>query len=272
MKCENFIKFNYSINENIIKCSIFLNLSSIIGGAIYIKNEYSEIFLETSIFKNCFAEDCGGAIRFSLWDGIIICNKICGENCFCLMMGQFISSSLRNLNTIQNFSEINCYKCSSNLNEGYYSITLKDSNINFDYSNSTKNFVLNSISGIYLDSFNSKNINFCNFFLNKAKEFICISFKGINNNLIKNLIFINNSQISNKLGLIFLSGDCNLIIINSIFLNQENKLFCNYLGELILLNCFINNFSYNSIKPTIIDRIKKTIEFFYTNQCNFSFQ
>lgn len=245
------------MNINDINCCLFSLLKSYIGGAIYIEKRYGLLSIKQSEFRRCSAEDCGGAIRISFDYGGIEIERILGCQCHCNWMGQFLSCSFRNNQLSNNISHICIYECSLIKKTGFFSVTLKDSNIDVIYMNSTRNFVKNRVSSLYLDSFVSKTIRNSYIMNNYAEDSICIAFKGEGCGTIDQCAVINNTQGNERLGLLFCSGNCFLQLKDSDFVSYGvEAVFVAYYGVIVLENCFYTS-THNISTPIEIKRFKR---------------
>ena len=249
-------------NISIINCLIKDISSQTSGGAIYISKTTISLNINDTTFYQCISTNGnGGAIFFT--NGLNIqLFKICALVCKANSHYQFAylrttSNQILDLNTINNCSNLN----------GYQTLHLENGNQNLSKSNISNNNNI-WISGIWYLNPKSFFCNYCTFYNNTVRDYICIYLYGYSGTISKSNIILNNSPTN---GVVSVYNSGNYILDECIFDQNQNILLNVITGTLKLNNCYINHLS-NSIttntinvpifSPTLI--ITNTIYFFYS--------
>ena len=256
----NISNIRYNTNyENffLINC-IFISLNFINsnGGAISVSlSTKSNMLINSCSFFNCnVGNSClGGAIYFvSSNYGEFYMTLTCGNKCstgsssngqFC-----FVTVSINK----RNYHYMNSINLCANEygSQRYQSYRVTSGEQNVNSLNSSNNLIV-ATSGFSTYSPTFLNLKYSNFMNSKTSIFVVLNILEGFNNTINNINLINNSQIDNSYGIIMCGQQtthiCNLTILNSIFLNNNGKLFsCGALSNFFIKDCSIDN-----INPTV---------------------
>ena len=264
----NSINNNISIINSYFE-SIFQTNSN--GGAIILEStKYFFVLIKKSIFNSCSVSDGynGGAIYINLPNSPTIIDYCCAYKCHTGLnqvsytgFGQFLflSPSIFFQNIF--FSTIS--SCSS---QHSHPIVNNGDEQNILYSNFSYNYVYHS-STVWLHNGKIGKINFCTFFNNIASKFIFL-YIDILSIIFENCNMIKNNQYSIEWGGYFqgfYQSNTQSIIQKCIFLENNlqlnTKLFTIVAGTLLLNNCYIDNFSYNSKPVSISNSLSITNSF-----------
>jgi len=231
---------------NISSC-FFLRFSEFSGdgGVVYVSINYFSMYINSSMFYNCICSGHGGAIFYISSDSYF--GMICANRCSSFSNHHFVVLSASHGNQIEYLSVCYCSKSPS----GFYPIWLESGYQIFNNNNcSLNNAQRGSVIGI--DSPSMFSSLYCTFSNNIASEERCIyifSESGSISFLSSNFVH-NNSPSRN--GVIFVQGDGYKKMMNCIFHNNHNYLFCIWQGSLEVSNCFIDHSLYSLSTLTIV--------------------
>ena len=224
---------NRTINENIELENCLINqlfLSNGEGGAIYIIKSCHLLVYDTT-FSQCMITNngCGGAIYFQ--NGLDVnLFRVCASSCraYHNQFAQIITNN--NL-----FLELNSVsKCYNHTNYGMTPITLFNGNQSISNTNISNNCNFEN-SGISFEFPNNLISNYCTFFNNTVRDFVCISLYGNSGNINRCNIINNNSPIR---GIICVYEKGFYFLTECIFDNNINVLLYIFSGNLTLNNCY----------------------------------
>ena len=214
------------------------------GGIIYCEDKEAFLILKEVDFYICYTTGFGGAIYFDnqISGSGSNLNKVCADLCFSTTntyAEQFGFFSPNNsTNSPNKFTQISISRC-SNFSRGYCSILISLGNISINYLNSSNNYNLMT-SGFHIYEHNNFQAIFCSIVKNVVTNRRLIQLDGGFNNTIKYSNFLNNTG-SFDFGIISIIKLCSYLIENSYFLNNKDCLFYSTIGELFILNCFIDH-------------------------------
>jgi len=240
------ISDNFYINE--IQFS-GLSVSSH-GGAIYCATANTKLVVEGSIFYNCHATGTkdGGAIYFSSTSAAIVLNRVCGYYCTCtgdLYSGQFISTitGASNPNYALFLSVSKCADSSASRNN-----VMK-------YQSGSQRMISNNIS------FNNNVHRGCGF--HYASSDVLVKYSTYVSNIITSgcsfqmqgstgtVQYCNYVKCNSPTyGIIHVTGSANLVVDNSYFYQNSDKLFSPFSGSLTVQNCYMDLFTYTKLPST----------------------
>jgi len=239
------------------------------GGVIYVSGGSYSMNVNKSMFYNCVCSENGGAIHFNSPYSYI--SMICAHKCSASWY-HFAYLYTSQVNQVEFLSISNC----SHTIFGYYSIRLRSGNQKFDSTNSSMNNA-DQNSGVGIFSPSAYSSTYCTFSNNKVSHSICLNFYSDSNAvlMIYSNIVHNNSPYGN--GIVFIEGAGPKKIMNCIFKDNHNFLFCVSEGALEVLHSFIDHSSLSLSSRTevatvtnnsFISRITYQIHFFNTLHCN----
>ena len=230
----------------LLEC-FFSNLIGSNGGSISISSLNSNIVIEYCNFLLCLSNSNGGG-AINLLNSNLVLNKVCGSNCYSTNneYGQFLKSSL-NINNLLILEDLNLNNFSKNL---YNSLVLnyciqgiqKHKNLNFS------NIKIGFITGIFTHSNTNFSILYSNFINTNSDYILFDTANGLNNFTLTNII--NNTQNTEFWGILLAEGGSNLFINNCYFKNNYKFIFYCRAGNILINNCFSDNFDYSGTAPT----------------------
>ena len=222
-------------NINISLC-FFARYSKISGdgGIIRVYGGSYSMNINYSMFYNCVSSSAG-AIYFSSSNSYL--RMICANRCSCDAQASYhfayIFVSL--VNQVEYLSVSNCSHTSS----GYTSFCLRFGNQRVDNTNSSMNNAIKT-SGIWIYLPSSFTSIHCTFSNNMISSRICIylySDSGTVSMSYANIVH-NNSPYD---GVVFIQGEGSKKMMYCIFKNNQNYLFCVWLGSLEVSHSFFDH-------------------------------
>ena len=215
------------------------------------------MLIESCLFYNCSSESNGGAIFFNCNEnGASTIIKTCAYFCFSgsnvFIDGQFAYILTSNMKINYN-SYLSISKCAP---KDFYSLMRSPiTNINGNQSLSNFNSSFNNV--FQRAAFNCVNSNgliiqYSTFFSNKPTEWICLRFEsGSSFRTLKKSNIVNQSSPVNY-GVVF-NTDYNIVLVkNCVFYKNLHTLFFSFSGEIVVSNCYLDNFNFSQNWGTII--------------------
>jgi len=257
-------------NENLSISNCYFSRSILFsgnGGVIYINGASYSMNVNYSMFYNCVCSGNGGAIYYSSYESNL--RMICSNSCSAAYY-HFAYLLSSHWNQVEYLSQCNCSYTTS----GYYPIKIEAGNQRVDYINSSMNNAI-EISGIGIATPSSFTSSYCTFSNNKVSGRRCIWLyctSGTISLSYSNIVH-NNSPFD---GVILVWGAGSKILMNCIFKNNHNYLFCVYSGSLEVSHSFIDHSSSFSTSTAVstetnnsfTNRITYEIIFFNSIHCN----
>jgi len=257
-------------NINISNC-FFSRYSSYSGngGVIYVSASSYSMNVNYSMFYNCVCSNHGGAIYFSSSNSSL--RMICANSCSASSWYHFAILSASQVNQVEYLSVSNC----SHTTSGYCSFCLSSGDQRVYNTNSSMNNAI-QVSGIYGHSTSWCTSSYCTFSNNKVSDYSCIEFSftpGVISMSYANIVH----NRSPTFGVIHVYGPfrvCNMMM-NCIFQNNQNTLFCVYEGCLSVSYSFISHAGSFSIRTSVwteknrfTNTITYQLQFFNSIHCN----
>jgi len=263
----------YNENISISNCFFTRSLSySGIGGVIYVNGGSYSMNINYSMFYNCVCFGNGGAIYFFSSNSYL--RMICANSCSCgaYYFGHFAYLIASQVNHMEYLSVSNC----SHTTSGYRSIHLYTGNQKADGTNSSMNNAYWG-SGICIDYPSSFTSSHCTFSNNKVSDSICMYFYSTSGTISMSYSNIVHNNCPNAYnGVVFVEGAGSRKMMYSIFLNNQNTLFCVYEGSLEVSHSFIYHSASFSTRTAVstsnnnsfTNTITYQLQFFESYYCN----
>jgi len=223
-----------------------------------------------SRFYKCICSSDGGAIYFSSSNSNL--RMICANRCSCGTSSQFHFACLMatQSNQVEYLSISNCTHTIS----GFHSMIVHSGFQRVDNTNSSMNNVLQG-SGISISSSSTFTSSHCTFSNNNASQSICINLYYCSGAISFASIVNNNSPSFG--GVVIVQGTGLPKMMYCIFQNNQNYLFCVWIGSLEVSHSFIEHseslFSSNiavfiETNNSFTKRTTYRQQFFHSLHCN----
>ena len=220
------------------------------GASIYIDNPKISFIIESSIFNQCriefSLEKTSGCIFFVTKTGEFECFKVCANECSSYHCS-FLCSSLDVETKNKNCIKLSSYShCPSDFSFSYESICRFIGGISFaDELNSSSNKIQDIVDFGIEQSFDTF-VKHSNFFNVTASALFCL-WDIKTESKLEYSSFIQCNRLATTYDLIHYSTfDISLTVQYCIFLSNDITLFeVNRNGMIYILNCYIDEYSYN---------------------------
>jgi len=255
------------LNENIdVRNSVFSNLSSDYGGAIYCLDKVSQISVIQTQFYACFSQSYGGAIYIKSDNAALNLRFVCGSFCYSNgYAGQFAYVSLGTLKEfVSNYVSLS--RSSPFLQVGNSPFRILNCYVTIFNNNISRNIVTYT-SSIGIEVATKANFCYSTIIDNKADSRVCsILAGGIFN--ISYLNIINNTHSATTRGVIENWNGAKSSLTMCIFSINSSPLFYIESGSITLKNCCMDSFTYTLTKPTCISTTIGQTKTFYIEMIN----
>ena len=241
------------------------------GGVIYVNGGSYSMNINFSMFYFCICSNHGGAIYFTSTNSSL--SMICADSCSCGASYDYhftcIEASL--VNQVEYLSVSNC----SHTTSGYRSINVQSGNQRVDNTNSSMNNAI-AYSGISISSPSSFTSSHCTFSNNMVSDSICIQLVSASGTISMSYANIVHNNSPSQYGVVYVNGAGSRKMMYCIFHNNQNYLFCVYLGSLEVTHSYIDHsgsFSTSTALSTsnnnsFTNRITYQLQFFNSIHCN----
>ena len=272
---DPFIIQNYSTRITTIYSDLYITYCSFFNlsnSAIYFSGSILNLLVDNSLFHSCITSNRGGGIFFS-GNGNVVCNKICGYNCYSIsttrITGQFIvlSTSLNNTNEFHMSTIIKCPYFSSIHFSPIHIISgnqkMNNLNISLNIENS-----LSAFQSLLSHTFSGKFCTICN---NIVSDQQCLNFHGGTGRYISYFNIITNN--SPNAGIVLLFDNSGIVFEFCIFMDNSNILFFISSGSLTIKNSNILHTGLLSSGAVIFNsnkgyRSTYILDHYLTNLCH----
>ena len=227
------------------------------GGAIYLYKNSASLNMDTAIFSHCRTEfslqKTGGCIFFVSISGGFECSKACVADC-----SSYISSFLyseideKEENKCNNSIKLSSYtRCPSDCRISFQGVCRFKRGLSYtDEMNSSLNKIsdMNNFGIEYGNDYFGRYINFYN---DTSSALFCL-WDSKSQSILEYSSFIQCDRLTYEYNLIHYSNpnqQIGMTIQNCIFMGNEMALFeVNIKGMIYVVNCYIDEYSYNTNK------------------------
>jgi len=238
------------------------------GGIINVYVSSCSMNINFSIFYDCVCSMGGGAICFI---SSYSCLRMRWANSCSAASYHFSWIQAPQMNHVEFLSVSNC----SHTTSGYYSIELAYGDQRVDNTNSSMN---NAIEGscIRIYNYSSFESSYCTFSNNKVNHSICIYIRSSSGTTSISYANIVHNNSPSYYGVVIVSGAYPKMM-NCIFHNNQNFLFCVHSGTLEVSHSFISHSVSSFSTSTTVSisnnnsftvRITYQLQFFNSLHCN----
>ena len=273
---ENIDQGRSFFNVTIVILNCFFTRSSEFsgnGGVILVDGGDYSMNINCSVFYSCVCSNQGGAIYFS--SSYSYLSMICGNRCSCGASSSynchFAHLCSPHVNHVEYLSISNC----SHTTSGYWSMHLLSGDQRDDNTNSSMNNAYRG-SSFLIQNGNSFTSSYCTFSNNRVSDSICIRFTTTTGAITMSYASIVHNNSPSTYGVIYVAGTGTTRLMNCIFQNNQNYLFCVYSGNLAVSHSFIyhpTSFSTRtsvstSTNNTFTNAMTYQIQYFNSLHCN----
>ena len=213
------------------------------GGIAFVRNVDLKMKITSCLFFRCSAAYRGGAVYYECPTTNSECQmkNTCASECYAgnSYEGQFGFFLTRNtVNNLNKFEMVSINKVSNP--NGYHSLVIYYGLQTLKHYNSSLNKCY--VSGCTITDSNSNFEGvYCTFSHNTITYSTCIRLSGVSGDLSYINVVHNNCPSSDS-GVVYVSNNGNYVMRNSIFSDNENKLFFIVSGSsLSLIDCFVSH-------------------------------
>jgi hypothetical protein len=243
------------------------------GGAIYIENDYADLYVTSSIFNYCYlpysSQTEGGAIYFSTKYGHFEGSKLCASHCSAYLRTFIHCFSTYESKETTTFKMSSYHRCANSSEFGYSNIAYFGSD---KAESSDVNATCNIIAKNVVIGFNTKTSTFSSFSIyenNTADALFCFWYT-IGELHLTTSVFLESKKISSIYSLIHynsLSGNTALVS-NCSFFNNYSPLFKYYNKAIYMRDCICDEFIVEgSIQTTNIQTTSSFSFVMFSHSC-----